>query len=160
MSTGKKTNHFPSKRKRNDLFSDLIFNMDQLFSGKPVGGVLQSMDHFFTNSSMNRSFPIEMTEEQDSYIVKAKLPGIKQQQINIEAYNQSLVINVQHYEKTHQKDNNGQTISQKQSVHSTTRNVTFVKPIDDQKIVAQHTDGLLEIIIPKLKGKEVPFRKN
>ncbi|WP_042346478.1 Hsp20/alpha crystallin family protein [Bacillus massiliigorillae] len=157
MSTDKKMNHLPSRRNRNDTFSDFISNIDQLFSGKPIGGALQSMDSFFHNSTMNRSFPIEMTEEHDSYIVRAKLAGIKQQQINIEAYNQSLMITVHNYEQSHQHDKNGKTLSQKQAFQTVSRSVTFVKPINDQGIIAQHNDGLLEVVVPKIKGKEVKF---
>lgn len=157
MSAGEKMNHLPSRRKKNDTFSDFISNIDQLFSGKPIGGILQSMDSFFSNSTMNRSFPIEMTEEQDAYIVKAKLAGIKQQQINIETFNQSLVITIRNYEKSNQQNQNGKTFIQKQSLQTVSRSVTFVKPIDDQRITAQHNDGLLEVIVPKIKGKEVKF---
>ncbi|MGM9923393.1 MAG: Hsp20/alpha crystallin family protein [Bacillus sp. (in: firmicutes)] len=158
MSTGDRMNNPPFKRKKNDSFSDFISNIDQLFSGpKPLGGVLQSMDSFFSNSTMNRSFPIELTEERDAYIVKAKLAGIKQQQIHIEAYNQSLLISIQRYETAGHKDSNGKTFSKKQTLQTISRNVTFVKPIDDQSVTAHHNDGLLEIIVPKLKGKEVKF---
>ncbi|MEH6941601.1 Hsp20/alpha crystallin family protein [Bacillus sp. JJ722] len=157
MSAGKKINHLPSKRRKNDSFSNFISSIDQLFSGKPMGGVLQSMDSFFSNSTMNRSFPIEMTENHDAYIVKAKLAGVKQQQINIEAFNQSLVITIRNHENYTQKDLEGKAFSQKQSFQTVSRSVTFVKPIDDQGIIAQHNDGLLEVIVPKIKGKEVKF---
>lgn len=158
MSAEEKKKRLPSRRKKNDPFSDFISNIDQLFSGgKQVGGILQSMDSFFHNSPMNKSFPIELTEDHDRYLVKAKLPGIKQQQINIEAFNQSLVITVRNYEKSTVLNDDGKTYSQKQSLQTASRNVTFVKPIDDQGIIAQHNDGLLEVIVPKLKGKEIKF---
>ncbi|WP_019241961.1 MULTISPECIES: Hsp20/alpha crystallin family protein [Bacillus] len=155
MSADKKTNKLPSKRNKNDPFFDFVTSMDHLFSGKPLGGFLQTMDGFFQNSGLNKSFPIEMTEEKHAYIIKAKLPGINKQQINIEAFKQSLQISVQHNESLNQHDSKGNTISSQKTSKTITRSITFVKPINDKGVQAEHRDGLLEITVPKIKGKEV-----
>lgn len=159
MAADDHINKLPSKRKKQVPFSDFMQNMDQLFGGKPVGGILQSMDDFFHNSSANRSFPIEMIEEPHAYIIKAKLPGIRSQQIHIEVYNQSLSITVRNESQTVQQNHQKQTTHSQRSMQTTTRNITFLKPIYDQNIVAEHKDGLLEITVPKLKGKEIKIIK-
>lgn len=155
MSTDEKSNKLPSKRNKNDPFFDFVSNMDHLFSGKPVGGFLQTLDGFFQNSAMNKSFPIEMIEEKHDYIIKAKLPGIKKQQINIEAFNQSLLITVNHSSSLDHQDSKGNVINSQQSFRTVTRSITFVKPINDKGVHAEHRDGLLEITVPKIRGKEV-----
>ncbi|MFS0781430.1 Hsp20/alpha crystallin family protein [Bacillus sp. 1P06AnD] len=151
-------NHL-SKRKNPEFFSDFVMNMDQLFSGKPLGNILQSMDGFFHNSSINRSFPIELIEEGTHYVVKAKLPGIRKQQINIEVINQMMNIAIYNEESLEQKSPSGETVRSQRSIQAIQRNITFVKPIDDQGITAEHRDGLLEITVPKLKGKEVQIKQ-
>ncbi|WP_050615384.1 Hsp20/alpha crystallin family protein [Bacillus testis] len=143
------------QKKNPEILSDFVLNMDQLFSGKPLGNILQSMDGFFQNSKLNRSFPIEMIEESHAYIVRAKLPGISRQRINIEVINQSLHIVVRHEESLEQKNTLGETIRSQKAYQHIQRNITFVKPINDQGITAEHKDGLLEITVPKVKGKEI-----
>lgn len=149
MSAEEKSKNISPRWKKIDPFSDFLSNMDQLLGGKPSGGVLQTMDGFFKNSSINRSFPIEMLEEKKAYIVRAKLPGIKKQQITIEVLNQSLLITVVTEDKQTQH-NRTQKFTQ-----TISRSVTFVKPITEKGILAEHQDGLLEITVPKVKGKEV-----
>lgn len=153
MATDDRQKKLPSKRKKQMPFSDFMQNMDHLFGGKPIGGILQSVDEFFQNSSTNRSFPLEMIEEPHAYIVKAKLPGIKSQQISIELYNQSLTITVQNDK---QKESSTHSYRSQQTI---TRNITFLKPINDQNIIAEHKDGLLEITVPKKRGKEIKIMK-
>ncbi|MGM9929416.1 MAG: Hsp20 family protein [Bacillus sp. (in: firmicutes)] len=155
MSTDKNKKNLPKKFKKHDSINDFVSNMDQLFGGKPMGGLLQTMDDFFQNSSINRSFPIEMIEEQHAYIIKAILPGIKKQQIHIEAFDQSLFITVRNELQRLEQDEKGHIIQSQRSMQTTKRNVTFVKPINAQKIVAAHNDGLLEITVPKVKGREI-----
>jgi len=157
--TDERTSKNPSNQNKHDIFSGFVTNMNHLFGSKPhKGGVLQSIDDFFLQSSQNRSFPIEMEEKESMYIVKAKLPGIEKQQIHIEAFNQSLVIAVQNHENITQKNTNSQNyeLQMKQAMK---RRITFVKPINDKEITAGHNNGLLEITVPKLKGKPIKIMK-
>ena len=150
----------PSSQNKPDLFSDFILNMNHLFGSRTQksNGLLQSIDDFFMQPSQNRSFPIEMEEKDNMYIVKAKLPGISKQQINIEAFNQTLVITVQNQETFTKKNSNNQTYESRHSKQIIQRNVTFVKPINEKAITAGHNNGLLEIIVPKIKGTTVKIK--
>ena len=154
MSFKEKGNLHPRRIK--EPFADFISNMDQLFSGKAYGGVLQTMDQFFQSSSAkNQRFPVEVSEQKNAYMVRARLPGISKQQIHIEAHQQTLVINVQNKELVEQRDTNGNLIHSHSSSQIVSRNVNFTKPIDTSRIKAAHKDGLLEIIVPKKPGKEI-----
>lgn len=146
-----------SSQNKPDLFSDFIVNMNHLFGNKTHkgNGLLQSIDDFFMNSSQNRSFPIEMEEKDNIYLVKAKLAGVSKQQIHIEAYKQTLVITVQNQETFYSKQ---QTFESNHSKQIIQRNITFVKPIDEKAITAGHNNGLLEIIVPKIKGTAVTIK--
>ena len=150
----------PSSQNKPDLFSDFIWNMNNLFGSRTnkSSGLLQSIDDFFMQSSPNRSFPIEMEEKDTMYIVKAKLPGISKQQIHIEAYKQTLVITVQNQETFSKKNSTNQTYEARHSQQIIQRNVTFVKPINEKAISAGHNNGLLEIIVPKIKGTAVKIK--
>lgn len=155
MSFNEKMKNLSHGRKKQDFFSDFILNMDQLFSGKPLGGVLQTMDGFFQTSSKNRSFPLELGEEQDVYIVKAQLPGVNKKQIKIQALDQALIITVENRELINEKDQNGNLLRNSHTLQNISRSVNFLKPINEQRIHAEHKDGLLIITVPKIKGKEI-----
>lgn len=152
----------PTSQNKPDLFSDFIVNMNHLFGSKThkSNGLLQSIDDFFMQSSPNRSFPIEMEEKENMYIVKAKLAGISKQQIHIEAYKQTLVITVQNQEMHSKKNSSQQTYESRHTKQIIQRNITFVKPIDEKAITAGHNNGLLEIIVPKIKGTAVRIQNH
>ena len=153
-------NKSPTSQNKPDLFSDFILNMNHLFGNRThkSNGLLQSIDDFFMQSSPNRSFPIEMEEKENMYIVKAKLAGISKQQIHIEAFKQTLVITVQNQETFSKKNSNNKTYESRHSKQIIQRKVTFVKPINEKAITAGHNNGLLEIIVPKIKGTAVKIK--
>lgn len=159
MSEQRLNKNMPSQN-RPDLFSDFITNMNHLFGSKTHkgSGLLQSIDDFFLQSPQNRSFPIEMEEKENMYIVRAKLAGISKQQIQIEAYKQTLVITVDNRETFKKEDTNKKTYEYRQSKQTVQRSVTFVKPIDEKAVTAGHNDGLLEIKVPKLKGTSIKIK--
>ena len=157
MSEQRLNKNMPSQN-RPDLFSDFITNMNHLFGSKTHNGLLQSIDDFFLHSHQNRSFPIEMEEKENMYIVRAKLAGISKQQIQIEAYKQTLVITVENQETFKKEDTNKKTYEYRQSKQTVQRSVTFVKPIDEKAVTAGHNDGLLEIKVPKLKGTAIKIK--
>ena len=154
MSKDDRLKNLQSKQHKNDPFLNFFNQIDQLFSGKTNGGMLQSLDNFFQNSSIRNTFPIEMNEEQNYYVVKAKLPGINKQQINMEILGQSLLISVHHREIINYEEDS-KTYHTQQTFHTVKRSVTFVKPINEDGIKANFNNGLLEIIVPKLKRKEI-----
>ncbi|RFU68455.1 Hsp20/alpha crystallin family protein [Peribacillus saganii] len=148
-------NNHPSKNWKKDAFSDFIHSMDRLFGDKPIKGLLQSMDDFFATASMEKTFPVELTEKESAYVVIAKLPGISREQIELEFYSQTLFISISHHE-LEMVENESKGIFKK---HSSTRrlshSVGFAKPVMGEHIKANHRNGLLEIIVPKLKGKRI-----
>lgn len=155
MSQKEDENKWLTKSGKQDLFTDWIRAMDRLFSEKPLNGILQSMDEFFSNASFSKSIPIELDENQYHYIVKAKLPGIKRQQIDLELHNQSLLITVQNEETIATENNQNHSQYKNYTYNKISRSITFAKPIDSSKVKANHQDGLLEIVVPKIKGKPI-----
>lgn len=158
MSTDDQIKNTPSRHPNKEPFLNFINQIDQLFSGKNAG-MLQSLDNFFHNSSIRSTFPIEMKEEQNHYMVKAKLPGVNKQQINMEILGQSLLISVHHHEIINYEEGS-KTYQTQQTYHTVKRSVTFVKPINEHGIKASFNEGLLEIIVPKIRGKEIKMVKN
>ncbi len=145
-----------SKRNNDNLpFGDLIKSMNHYFHEKPIKGFLQTIDDFFTNPFPAPSFQVERSETDTEYIVMAKLPGIKKEQIQLEIYDRNITITVHHEEKVSEKDTNKQLLNQQHSVQRASRIIPFPYPINDKKIKASYENGLLQIKIAKPKGKRI-----
>ncbi|MBM7692601.1 HSP20 family protein [Peribacillus deserti] len=144
-----------SKPPRKEPFSELRSAFDLFFSEKPIKGILQSMDELFTLSFTERSFPLDVQEKDDRYIVAAQLPGIPRQQIDIEMLKQSLVITVTQQAALEKRNDLNSDIHREQSLRKMSKTISFNKPINDKNITANHKDGLLLVTVPKIKGKRI-----
>lgn len=70
-------------------------SMNQFFHEKPVKNFMQTMDDFFKNPfPFATSFHIEVNENADDYIIKAELPGINREQIELNAINNYIKITI------------------------------------------------------------------
>ncbi|MGW8788386.1 Hsp20/alpha crystallin family protein, partial [Heyndrickxia sporothermodurans] len=81
------SNKLPEEPKKNlfqEPFQDLFRSINELFQERPVKGVLQSIDDFFTSPFPLSGFPVEFSDSGDNYIITAKLSGIKKEQIDID----------------------------------------------------------------------------
>ncbi|WP_163100955.1 Hsp20/alpha crystallin family protein [Peribacillus alkalitolerans] len=140
------------KREKKDIFSEWMNTIDDLFGEKPINGILQSMDSFFTNASLSRGLAIKLEENQNDYVISVELPGVKKNQIEIECFNQSLSITVNQKELIQEKNVDKGTLFSKSSSQTLSRAISFPKPIVASKITANHEDGILKISIPKQRG--------
>ncbi|CAG8440153.1 11517_t:CDS:2 [Ambispora leptoticha] len=102
------------------------------------------------------SFRSELQEDNNNYYVKAELPGISKEKIDIELVNNQLRI---HAEKEEEKE----TINKKYhfseiSYGSFTRTYNLPRAVNSQGIRADYKEGMLVITVPKSeesKGKKI-----
>ncbi|RFU65500.1 Hsp20/alpha crystallin family protein [Peribacillus glennii] len=134
-------------------FNEFMTTMDRLFAEKPIKGLLQSMDDFF--GTIERGFPVEIIEKDTHFHIKAALPGVKREQIDIEMLAQGVIISVKNFVQPVKMTGNKTPAKRKQSSKTVSRTITLSKPIDEQRATASHRDGVLEIKVPKLKGKRI-----
>jgi len=127
---------------------------------------LNRIDDFFTQflknffddglfTSMNfigGNFKVDMKETDDNFIVVADLPGIKKEAININLANNYLTISAKRDEGVEGKREN--YVRKERHYGEFSRSI-FVDNVDENRIVASFSDGVLKIILPKLnKGSE------
>ena len=91
--------------------------------------------------------PIEMFEKEDKFIVKAELPGMKKEEINISVVGDTLNIKGERKAETEVKEEDYYCCER--SYGSFLRSVTMPTAVDANKIEATYEDGVLEISIPK-----------
>ncbi|WP_026694862.1 Hsp20/alpha crystallin family protein [Peribacillus kribbensis] len=146
----------PVPRHKKESFFDLRQAFDSFMGERPIKGLLQSMDELFTFQFADRHhFPVDVREEENHFLVSAKLPGIPRQQIHIEAIRQSLMITVTHKEETEMRSAGSRSYYRGQSLNTSSRTISFAKPIDEKNISASHKDGLLIVTVPKIRGKRI-----
>ncbi|MFS0645044.1 Hsp20/alpha crystallin family protein [Siminovitchia sp. 179-K 8D1 HS] len=128
--------------------------MNDFFEHRPVKGLLESMDELFSSTPFS-SFPAELKETEKEYIIDAKLPGIQKEQIAIDVWNQHVTISVLHHESFTAENEYKEIIQRKETMKKSTRTIPLAKPIDNKGVKASFKNGLLNIQIPKIKGKRI-----
>lgn len=139
-------------------FGDLMHSMNEFFHERPMKGMLQSIDEFFTSSSNPfGSFPVELTETDNHYIVTAQLPGIKKEQIHLDVFPQYITISVTNKEEFSEENDQNQMIRRKQSMKKSSRTIPFPRVVNEKNVKASHKDGLLTVKVDKESGKRIPI---
>ncbi len=98
----------------------------------------------------------DITEEKDRIIVKADLPGMKQEEISVEVSDGILTIKGERKRETESKE--GKTYRVERSYGNFLRSFTLPASVDATKVNAAYKSGVLEIALPKLaeaKAKQI-----
>jgi HSP20 family protein len=138
--------------KKRPKFGEL---MDSFFQEKPVRGILESIDDFFSSPFPYGGFPIDLTESKNNYTITAKLPGVKKDQIDIDVFQNHVTISVLNQESQTTQDEKSNVLFQKQLKQHNSRTIPLPVMVDERKVKAVYEDGLLTLKIGKLKGKKV-----
>jgi HSP20 family protein len=99
--------------------------------------------------------PVDIAESQEQIIVRAEVPGMKQEEIEIEFENGLLTIRG---ERALQKEENLTWHRVERTYGKFSRSFTLPRTVDPEKITASYRDGILEITVPKkeeAKAKQI-----
>ena len=132
------------------LRSDYFDNFGDVFNG------------FFRTPLTHRSVgkarmpAVDVAETDTAYQVKAELPGIRKEDLDVTVDDGVLTIKAQHNDNQEQAEN-GQLIRQERSYGKFVRSLRLGANVDEETITAEYRDGVLHITLPK--AKEVQPRK-
>lgn len=139
------------EKNKNHLADNHFFKaMNSFFQNPPMKEFIGGFDDFFAGGG----FPVEMNETEQHYIVTAKLAGVKKEQIKIDLLNQSLMITVHHHEKK-VAEAPGKALAHQENRRHNTRTISFMRPINHKKVKATYEDGLLKVLVDKLKSNSI-----
>jgi HSP20 family protein len=120
------------------------------------------LDEFLTPTGEGTSILrplVDIEEREDGYVVRAELPGTKQEDIKITVQNNQLVIRG---EKRREAETKGSSYLRTEVVYGTfERAFTLSQAVRGDKIEATYRDGILEVQIPKAeesKAREIPIQ--
>lgn len=151
------SNHLPSNERndKSEPFVHLFQSMNDFFREKPIKGFLQHMDDFFAKPLLTASFPVDLTENNQEHIIRAELPGVKKQQIDLSILENNVIISIRHEEIITEENANKQIIYKKQAYNHQSRTISLPYLINERKVTAYYQDGVLEVRVPKEKGKNI-----
>ncbi|MEO9309775.1 MAG: Hsp20/alpha crystallin family protein [Nitrososphaera sp.] len=93
------------------------------------------------------SMSCDIADEGDKYTIKVEIPGVKKDEIKLNASDSTLEISAQHKEEEEEKKKN--YIRKERSEVSYYRTIPLPEKIISDKAQAKLTDGILNITVPK-----------
>ena len=132
------------------LRSDYFDNFGDVFNG------------FFRTPLTHRSVrkaripAVDVAETDTAYQVKAELPGIRKEDLDVAVDDGVLTIKAEHNGNQEQTEI-AQLIRQERSYGKFVRSLRLGATVDEETITAEYRDGVLHITLPK--AKEVQPRK-
>lgn len=100
---------------------------------------------------------VNTREGEYAYHVDADLPGVKKEDIKIDVKDNMLTISGERHHKKEVKEGDYHRIDT--SFGKFERSFTLPKGADTENITASNTDGVLEVVIPKLKSEAEKSKK-
>ncbi len=114
----------------------------------PWSGLETEMDRLFESAlrdfgtvSSPEQFPVDIFEDADNTYVRAELPGLKREDINLEMAEGYLTISATR--KTEGKD------KETEESFSFCRSVSIADEVDTSKVSATYENGILSVTLPK-----------
>jgi HSP20 family protein len=106
-------------------------------------------DAFFGQSDQVRRWvpPMDLVEAEDHFLLKADLPGLSEEDVNIEVQDGTLAISGERKAEHEQREKGWYRIER--SFGSFNRSLTLPDGIDPDRIEASFSHGVLEVRIPK-----------
>jgi len=134
--------------KRDQESPKQFFN--ELLHLNPNKSLLDTMDQFF-NNAFQGGFPVEEVDSKSHYTVRANLPGVSKEDIDVEILENRLHIMVDR-RAIEQNEDEGM-FRRKQTYME--RVVTLPSNLKQQNMKATHQDGVLTVSFPKKRGRKI-----
>jgi HSP20 family protein len=93
--------------------------------------------------------PVDILERQDHLVIRAEVPGIRKEDMDVRIENGVLTL---HGERKEEKDVKDQSAHLMERVYgSFTRSFSLPTTVDATKVTATYKDGVLEVMVPKVE---------
>lgn len=94
---------------------------------------------------------MDVAEGDAAYTVKAEIPGVKKEDIQIDVQGNEVSISAELKRESEQKE--GKSLRSERYYGRQSRSFTLAHDIDDSKVEARYADGVLVLTLPKKEGK-------
>ncbi|PFK32382.1 molecular chaperone Hsp20 [Bacillus cereus] len=125
--------------------------IDDFFEQTPLRDVIADMNHFFQKGNRLLTFPVDLYETGDELVIKAELPGVQKEQIQIEIQSEYLKISVTEDIVEEAIDEGAHNYYRRErSMSGASRMIKLPYLIKKKSAKASYQNGILEIRAPKL----------
>lgn len=103
---------------------------------------------------------MDVTERDKEYVVKAELPGVKKDDIEVTLQNGLLTISAEAKQESEEKEK-GRIIRQERRYGKYVRHLRLDNDVDERNVKANYEDGMLELTLPKVEAvqpKRIPVK--
>lgn len=94
---------------------------------------------------------VDVSENDTQYTVKADLPGVSKEDIDVSINDDVLTINAETKQEQEKKDAEGRIIRQERRYGKYVRSMRLGGEIDAKRVEATYSDGVLKLVLPKLE---------
>ena len=109
-------------------------------------------DNFFSGEVSNSFTPsVDVIETDEQFEIKFSIPGVEKEQIKIDLDNGKLTVSGERKMEEKTEKRNYRTVETRYGAFS--RSFYLPDNINEEKIVANHKNGVLDIVIPKEEVK-------
>lgn len=117
------------------------------FSGRPWTGLENEIGRLFDSAlsgltgqaALGTQFPVDLFEDKDNTYVRADLPGVTRDDINVEMVGDYLTITAARKQKTGNEEES----------FSFSRSITIPEHVQADKVSAGYENGVLTVTLPK-----------
>ena len=91
---------------------------------------------------------VDLTEQEDSYLVKADIPGVRKEDIDVRIDGSLVTLSAQSKSEK-EEHNGGRTLFKERQEGYASRSFSLDCPVDEAKADARYEDGILTLKLPK-----------
>lgn len=133
--------------------SSLRHEIDRLFES-PFSTGVEEKQPFFTGWGP----AVDLFEDKDNVYVRAEVPGMKKEEIEISLHDGTLTLSGERKEEKHE---GGEVVRSERFTGRFSRSFTLPSPVDAEKVKAGYRDGILSVVLPKAeesKPKQIQIK--
>lgn len=113
-----------------------------------------AMRRFFSPAVFETETPalkmrIDVSEKDDAYQVKADIPGVKKEDINVRIDGNVVQIDAEVKREKETKGNGDKVLRSERYWGNISRTFSLAQDVDDSKVQAKYADGVLSLELPK-----------
>lgn len=100
------------------------------------------------NQMTTSQFPLDVSEDDKSYKVRAEIPGVNKEDIQISVNGDQVTISAETKKEKEEKKGN-QVVLKECYYGKQYRSFTLPQTVDDSKTTAKYENGVLNLVLPK-----------
>lgn len=103
----------------------------------------------FEGESRALEMRVDVSEKENAYTVRADLPGVKKEDINVRIDGNIVQIDAETKQEKETKDDGGKVLRSERYYGAISRAFTLAQDVDEAKATAKCENGVLTLVLPK-----------